>query len=156
MLSLKFLWISPLVLGTLFVSHAHAIALTDFEEQAEHFSVQQRALSPNRLFTLLSEAQIQFELALLPGWVYQDAAIHKVFTFPDFVAAIAFVNQLIEPAEAAGHHPDIKIVYNRVTLTLTTHDEGGVTEQDIAMAHTIEAIVQRLSPQGLNLNLQLN
>ncbi|NEO86644.1 MAG: 4a-hydroxytetrahydrobiopterin dehydratase [Spirulina sp. SIO3F2] len=145
MLSLKFLWISPLVIGTL-ISHVHAVTLTDFEEQTDPFSVQPRASSPNQSFTLLSEAQIQSDLAQLPGWIYQDAAIHKVFTFPDFVAAIAFVTQLVEPAETASHHPDLKIAYNRVTVTLTTHDEGGVTVQDIVMAHTIEAIATPPSP----------
>jgi 4a-hydroxytetrahydrobiopterin dehydratase len=60
-----------------------------------------------------------------------------VKTFKDFIAAIDFVNQLVEPAEAAGHHPDLEISYNKVTICLTTHDAGGLTEKDFEMAKVI-------------------
>lgn len=90
--------------------------------------------------TLLSTSQVQAELSSLPGWQFTGKAIYKTFMFDDFVGAIAFVNQLVEPAEASGHHPDLKISYNRVVVTLTTHDAGGLTAKDVAMAQSIAHI----------------
>jgi 4a-hydroxytetrahydrobiopterin dehydratase len=63
-----------------------------------------------------------------------------VIKFKDFVAAMDFVNKLVEPAEAAGHHPDLAISYNKVTISLTTHDAGGLTEKDFAMAKQISSL----------------
>lgn len=62
------------------------------------------------------------------------------FRFPSFKEAITFVNQVAELAEEANHHPDILINYNRVTLTLTTHDEGGLTRRDFALATKINQL----------------
>ncbi len=87
--------------------------------------------------TLLDDAALEAALAHLPAWKRADRAIHAEYRFPDFPAAIAFVNRVAELAEAAWHHPDIDIRWNRVLLTLTTHDEGGVTEKDIALAQHI-------------------
>ena len=66
----------------------------------------------------------------------------KMFIFPTFPAGIAFVDRVAVVAEAMGHHPDITISYTRVTMRLSTHDEGGVTEKDIALAGGIEAAAQ--------------
>jgi 4a-hydroxytetrahydrobiopterin dehydratase len=60
--------------------------------------------------------------------------------FKNFVEAIAFVNQIVEPAEAAGHHPDLEISYNKVTVSLTTHDAGGLTSKDFDLAQVISKL----------------
>jgi 4a-hydroxytetrahydrobiopterin dehydratase len=70
----------------------------------------------------------------LNGWTLDGDAIRKQFTFKDFLDAIAFVNRLAPEAERADHHPDILINYKRVTLTYSTHSEGGLTEKDFAGA----------------------
>jgi len=70
----------------------------------------------------------------LNGWTLDGDAIRKQFTFKDFLEAIAFVNRLAPEAERADHHPDILINYKRVTLTYSTHSEGGLTEKDFAGA----------------------
>lgn len=75
-------------------------------------------------------------------WEYRDNALHRRFSFPSFMSAIAFVNRVAELAEREDHHPDILITYRTVTLTLSTHSEGGVTERDLALARQIETLVQ--------------
>ena len=70
----------------------------------------------------------------LNGWTLQGDAIRKQFTFRDFLEAIAFVNCLAPKAEAADHHPDILINYKRVTLTYSTHSEGGLTDEGLRRA----------------------
>ncbi|MBE9136549.1 4a-hydroxytetrahydrobiopterin dehydratase [Nodosilinea sp. LEGE 07088] len=89
---------------------------------------------------LLSDRDIQTKLSHLPDWSLSDKTITCTRNFKDFVTAIAFVNQLVEPAEAAGHHPDIQISYNRVVISLSTHDAGGLTDKDFAMATTISSL----------------
>lgn len=87
--------------------------------------------------------EIEGELTSLAGWGLtgpdEEPALRKVFTFRGFRQAMAFVNDVAALATQARHHPDILINYNRVTLTLTTHDEGGITEKDIDLARQIEA-----------------
>ncbi len=85
----------------------------------------------------LSDAQIQEALGRLSGWQQQDNAIERTFEFSGFAEAMNFVNQVAALAEQANHHPDISINYNRVKLVLTSHDSGGVTERDIALAGRI-------------------
>ncbi|MBD1910555.1 MULTISPECIES: 4a-hydroxytetrahydrobiopterin dehydratase [unclassified Leptolyngbya] len=89
---------------------------------------------------LLTDTEIQAHLEQLPGWELEGKAIRSVRTFKGFVEAIAFVNQLVEPAETAGHHPDLSISYNKVIIRLTTHDAGGLTKQDFDMATVISSI----------------
>lgn len=80
-------------------------------------------------------------LAALPGWSRAGDAIAKQFTFADFPAAVAFVDRLVPGAESSDHHPDIVINYRRVTLTYTTHSEGGLTEKDFDGAAMAERVV---------------
>jgi 4a-hydroxytetrahydrobiopterin dehydratase len=80
-------------------------------------------------------------LATVPGWHQNGGVITRTFQFPDFAAAMRFVNQVAGLAEAAGHHPDIDIRWNKVTLALTTHDAGGLTEKDFALAREIDGLV---------------
>ena len=90
--------------------------------------------------TPLSPTEIQSQLASLPDWTLEGNSIQTILTFKNFIDAIAFVNKIVEPAEAAGHHPDICISYNKVTIRLTTHDAGGLTHQDIDMAKTLSKL----------------
>lgn len=89
---------------------------------------------------LLSEAEIQTQVSQMPGWEVRDQALHTTRKFKDFLEAIAFVNRLVEPAETMGHHPDITISYNQVAIALTTHDAGGLTQKDLALAQIISQI----------------
>jgi 4a-hydroxytetrahydrobiopterin dehydratase len=89
---------------------------------------------------VLSDPEIQDALKRLPGWQRQGIAISRVFEFPDFKAAMEFVNKVADAAEQANHHPDIDIRYNKVTLSLVSHDSGGVTNRDVRMAERINQI----------------
>ena len=74
-------------------------------------------------------------------WREQDESLIRDYEFKDFVAAIAFVNQVAEAAEEANHHPDILVHgWNKVRLTLTTHSEGKLTDNDRAMAERIDGL----------------
>lgn len=89
---------------------------------------------------LLSSPDIQSKLDGLSGWTLDGKKITATREFKDFVEAIQFVNRLVEPAEAAGHHPDICVSYNKVTIELTSHDAGGLTESDFEMAKVISGL----------------
>ena len=90
--------------------------------------------------TLLSSDEIQARFDTLADWTLEGKSIQMILTFKNFIEAIDYVNKVVEPAEAAGHHPDISISYNRVIISLTTHDAGGLTQQDFAMAKTLSAL----------------
>jgi 4a-hydroxytetrahydrobiopterin dehydratase len=85
----------------------------------------------------LSEAEVQQALQQLPGWKRNGNTIERSFAFENFVKAMGFVNRIAEAAEAVNHHPDILISYNKVTLSLVSHDSGGVTQRDVKMATRI-------------------
>jgi len=90
---------------------------------------------------LLSEAEREAALAVLPGWTWDASrnAIAKSFRFPDFRTAFGFMTQVALAAERADHHPEWSNVWNRVDILLTTHSAGGLTENDTALARAIEA-----------------
>ena len=88
----------------------------------------------------LSSEAIHRELGGMPGWSYRGNEIHKAFTFESFLPGIEFVNKIAQAAEKAEHHPDIMINYNVVSISLSTHSEGGVTEKDIDLAKQIDRI----------------
>jgi 4a-hydroxytetrahydrobiopterin dehydratase len=88
----------------------------------------------------LTAEQIRSALESLPGWTLRDGEIVREYSFDDFVAAMTFVNRVAELAEAAEHHPDIDIRYNKVTLALSTHSAGGLTKKDVELAQQIEAL----------------
>jgi 4a-hydroxytetrahydrobiopterin dehydratase len=90
--------------------------------------------------TKLDEAAIIASLVLLPQWTRTGPAISRVFEFKDFPAAMKFVNAVAELAEQAGHHPDIDIRWNKVTLSLVTHDAGGLTSKDFTLARNLDLI----------------
>jgi 4a-hydroxytetrahydrobiopterin dehydratase len=89
---------------------------------------------------VLTDSEIQKALGSLPGWKKNGTAIQRVFEFPDFKAAMQFVNKIADAAEQANHHPDIDIRYNKVTMALVSHDSGGVTPRDVRMAEKINQI----------------
>ena len=88
---------------------------------------------------LSSEAEIKGALAELPGWKLQGKRIAKQYDLKAFKAAMAFATTIAELAERADHHPDILIEYSKVTLTLSSHDLGGITDLDLRLARQIEA-----------------
>ena len=90
--------------------------------------------------SLLSAEMVRESLGSLPDWKLEGKEIVRRYEFADFAAAMVFVNQGAEKAEAAGHHPDIDIRYNKVRLALVSHDKGGLTKRDMSMARTIDSI----------------
>ena len=87
---------------------------------------------------LLSDIAIQRELGSLAGWSRKSDVLTRQYSFRDFVEAMEFVNHVAAAAEAANHHPDIDIRYSKVTLTLSTHDAGGITQADLDLARAID------------------
>lgn len=90
----------------------------------------------------MTDSQRDAELAALAGWQLRadGRAISRTFAFADFTGAFAFMTQVALVAERRGHHPDWSNVYNRVDITLTTHEAGGLTMRDIALATAIGRI----------------
>jgi 4a-hydroxytetrahydrobiopterin dehydratase len=88
----------------------------------------------------LNPSQIKTALARVPDWKKLGITITRTFEFRDFVAAMKFVNAVAKLAEKAWHHPDIDIRWNKVTLTLTTHSEGGLTKKDFKLAKQFDRL----------------
>ena len=87
---------------------------------------------------LLTADEIRSRLARVPQWKRTGKAIHREWTFDDFPSALVFINRVGELAEAEDHHPDIYNSWNRVRLSLTTHDAGGLTDRDFVLAKRID------------------
>ena len=87
----------------------------------------------------LTEEALNSTLPTLPNWQLAEGKLIRDFEFPDFLAAMTFVNQVADLAEAANHHPDIDIRYNKVRLALISHDAGGITTRDVRFATSINA-----------------
>jgi 4a-hydroxytetrahydrobiopterin dehydratase len=90
--------------------------------------------------SVLTPEMVQEGLRSLPQWKLEGKEIVRHYQFPDFAAAMVFVNRVAEAAEEAGHHPDIDIRYNKVRLALVSHDKGGLTKRDMAMAAKIDSL----------------
>ena len=88
----------------------------------------------------LNAADVQLRLRELTGWTLEENAIRKQFVFAGFPEAVDFVARLVPEAEAADHHPDVLINYKRVTLTYSTHSEGGLTHKDFDGAKMAERV----------------
>ena len=88
----------------------------------------------------LTAAQIKTALQTVPDWKKKSSIITRTFQFKDFPRAIKFVNAVAKLAEKAWHHPDLDIRWNKVTLTLTTHDAGGLTEKDFKLAKQFDRL----------------
>ena len=91
----------------------------------------------------LSASEIKTALAGVPDWKRRGLTIARTYQFKDFPAAIKFVNAAARLAEKAWHHPDIDIRWNKVTLTLTTHDAGGLTKKDFVLAGKFDRLSLR-------------
>lgn len=87
---------------------------------------------------LLSDRDLEDALKKIPMWDRKGDSLQRVLEFDDFMEGIDFVNLLADVAEEARHHPDIDIRYRRITLNLTTHDAGGLTEADLELARRID------------------
>ena len=86
----------------------------------------------------LSDAAIAERLAALTGWERGNGMIQKTYQFHDFAESMEFVNRVADVAERANHHPDILVQWNRVSLTLSTHSDGGLTTKDFDLAQTLD------------------
>ncbi len=90
--------------------------------------------------SVLTPEQISDQLRTMSGWQQQGKELVKTYRFKDFVEAVDFVNAITREAEAAGHHPDLLVRWGEVTVHLTTHSAGGVSENDIELAKKIDQI----------------
>jgi 4a-hydroxytetrahydrobiopterin dehydratase len=88
----------------------------------------------------LGNAEIEAKLADLSGWERRGEAIVKAFGRGDFVGSVRFVDSLVAPAEEMGHHPDLEISWDTVTVTISTHSEGGLTGADFELAAKIDSL----------------
>jgi 4a-hydroxytetrahydrobiopterin dehydratase len=127
--------------GALFAISWLWAAVTSFSLFREASSQESQSLEKLKILKMkLSEQQIIPALAVLPDWKRQGDVIARTFQFKDFPAAVKFVEAVAGIAEEAWHHPDIDIRWNKVTLTLTTHDAGGLTEKDFALARQFDKL----------------
>jgi 4a-hydroxytetrahydrobiopterin dehydratase len=101
-------------------------------------------LHSHAIMTKLTDGQIEAALANRPEWAHVGEAIQRTYQFKDFVVAMKFVDQVALAAEQAQHHPDMLIRYSKVTLTLATHDAGGITEKDFALAARADELATKL------------
>lgn len=93
---------------------------------------------------VLSDADIDAAVATLGGWQHLDGALRRSVTFPSFLDGIEAVRLAADLAERADHHPDIDIRWRTVTFALVTHSEGGITEQDVALARELDQEIDRV------------
>lgn len=93
--------------------------------------------------TVLTDSEVEQALQTIPGWSKRDNSVQRVLQFSNFITAMKFVNEVAVVAESANHHPDICISYNKVTLSLLSHDSGGVTQRDMRMAVKINEVAGR-------------
>lgn len=89
---------------------------------------------------LLSDSEVEARLAGLPGWEREGGEIVRRFERGDFVGSVRFVDALVAPAEEMGHHPDLEISWDTVTVRVSTHSEGGLTAADFELAAKVDAL----------------
>jgi 4a-hydroxytetrahydrobiopterin dehydratase len=93
----------------------------------------------------LTSEQISLHLKTVPDWSKRAKTIGRTFKFEGFMESIDFVRRIAKQAQKINHHPDIDIRFDKVTLTLTTHDEGGITEKDFSLARQCDEVYSRLT-----------
>jgi 4a-hydroxytetrahydrobiopterin dehydratase len=98
-----------------------------------------------RKSTALDADALKASVAKLPGWRVEQGLLTRTFSFPNFVEALAFVQSLGVEAEQEQHHPDLDIRYSKVKVSLVTHDAGGITAQDVALAQTADGLATPLN-----------
>jgi 4a-hydroxytetrahydrobiopterin dehydratase len=92
---------------------------------------------------VMSDTQLEQELASLEGWAVVDGALRKRFATPDFATALEFANRIGQAAEDADHHPDLLVTWGAVEVAWVSHSEGGITEMDVTMARRSDALAGR-------------
>ena len=92
----------------------------------------------------LSTTEVESRLSERPGWTARGDGLVRTYTFTSFPDAIAFVTRLAFDAESADHHPDLSVSYRRVTVTWSTHSDGGITEKDFEGTRQADAIAGRI------------
>ncbi len=97
----------------------------------------------------MTAEQVEEAMKAAPDWAETGGQIHRTFQFKDFVEAMKFVNKVSEQAELDQHHPDILIRWNKVTLTLSTHDAAGITPKDFALAGQSDGFAKLFAPAAL-------
>jgi 4a-hydroxytetrahydrobiopterin dehydratase len=95
----------------------------------------------------MSEAEVKEALKAVPEWSETGGAINRTYQFPGFVEAMKFVNAVAQQAESDQHHPDILVRWNKVTLSVSTHDAGGITAKDFALAAKADALAAPHQPK---------
>ena len=93
----------------------------------------------------LSDTELRSALGTLAGWSVQNGKLHREYKFPDFAHAFGFMATSAVLIEKMNHHPEWSNVYNRVTIDLTTHDSGGITQNDVDLARVLEDIASKLA-----------
>ena len=91
----------------------------------------------------LTTRQIKLQLEAVPGWLKHAQTICRTFKFEGFMLGISFVRRVAKQAQKNNHHPDIDVRFDQVKLTLTTHDEGGITDKDFSLARQCDQIYAR-------------
>ena len=102
--------------------------------------------SERTIMPALTSPEISAHLKTIPDWNKHAKTIRRTFVFAGFLEGIAFVDRVAKKAQKANHHPDIDIRFNKVTLVLSTHDEGGITEKDFALARQCDEVFAKFSP----------
>ena len=92
---------------------------------------------------VLTSKEVSLHLQAVPSWSKRAQTILRTFEFEGFLESIDFVNRIARKAQKCNHHPDIDIRYNKVTLKLTTHDEGGITVKDFALARQCDEVLSK-------------
>jgi len=93
----------------------------------------------------LDTKQINLNLKAVPDWSERAQTIFRTFKFEGFMMSIAFVRRIAKQAQKINHHPDIDVRFDKVTLTLTSHDEGGITKKDFSLARQCDEVFSRFS-----------
>lgn len=88
----------------------------------------------------LSDIEIQRALGGLPGWSRKGDTLTRTFQFASFPDGIEFLRRVADVAEAQAHHPDVDVRYTKLVFHLSTHDAGGITDKDLALAHAVDAL----------------
>jgi len=90
--------------------------------------------------SLLGDPEIEAQLAELQGWAREGEAITKTFELADFVGSVELVDRIVAPAEEMNHHPDLSVSWNKVTVSITNHEAGGLTAADFELAQKIDGL----------------
>jgi len=127
--------------GAANIRHREKTTPNSLAKRESVVAISSRKRFPRAMSDLLEDSDLTTALKKCPEWEYENNSINRTVEFEEFMEAIDFVNDLAEIADEAQHHPDIRIRYTKVTLKLTTHDAGGVTEADIELAQRIDNLV---------------